>query len=126
MVTKDRGSDGETTMNIAEYIEQNMDKNSCRITVFYHKLKKDFGLKDVRTAKELVSSDLQELFKCRYITRGAFGVIISNVITELFFSENAVTIDFSHWINALSHDNPYWLSDILQQTRMNNYIVRGE
>lgn len=113
-------------MNIAEYIEQNMDKNSCRMTVFYHKLKKDFGLKDVRTAKELVSSDLQELFKCRYITRGAFGVIISNVITELFFSENAVTIDFSHWINALSHDNPHWLSEIFQQTCINNYIVRGE
>ena len=113
-------------MNIAEYIEQNMDKNSCRMTVFYHKLKKDFGFEDVRTAKELVSSDLQELFKCRYITRGAFGVIISNVITELFFSENAVTIDFSHWIYQLHKDNPHWLSDILQQTRMNNYIVRGE
>lgn len=113
-------------MNIAEYIEQNMDKTSYRITVFYHKFKKDVGLKDVRTAQELVSADLQELFKCRYITRGVCGVIISNVITELFFSENAVTIDFSHWINVLSHDNPRWLSDMLQQTRMNNYIVRGE
>ena len=113
-------------MNIAEYIEQNMDKNSCRMTVFYHKLKKDFGFEDVRTAKELVSSDLQELFKCRYITRGAYGVIISNVITELFFTENAVTIDFSHWINVLSHDNPHWLSEIFQQTCINNYIVRGD
>ena len=113
-------------MNIAEYIEQNMNKNSCRITVFYHKLKKDFGFEDVRTAKELVSSDLQELFKCRYITRGAYGVIISNVITELFFTENAVTIDFSHWINVLSHDNPHWLSEIFQQTCINNYIVRGD
>lgn len=113
-------------MNIAKYIEQNMDKTSCRMTVFYHRFKKDVGLKDVRVAQEWVSSDLQELFKCRYITRGAYGVIISNVITELFFSENAVTIDFSHWINVLSHDNPHWLSDILQQTRMNNYIVKGD
>lgn len=113
-------------MNIAEYIEQNMDKTSCRMTVFYHRFKKDVGLKDVRVAQEWVSADLQELFKCRYITRGAYGVIISNVITELFFSENAVTIDFSHWINVLSHDNPHWLSDILQQTRMNNYIVKGD
>ena len=79
MVSTNKGGVG---MNIAEYIEQNMDKASCRITVFYNKFKKDVGLKDVRTAQELVSADLQELFKCRYITRGAFGVIISTVITE--------------------------------------------
>ena len=113
-------------MNIAEYIEQNMDKNSCRITVFYHKFKKDVGLKDVRTAQELVSADLQELFKCRYMKQGDYGVIISNVITELYFTENAVIIDFSHWIYQLRKDNPHWLSDILQQTRMNNYIVKGD
>lgn len=113
-------------MNIAEYIEQNTEKTTCYLMVSYHKFAKEAGLKDVRTAKELVSSDLQELFKCRYITRGAFGVIVSNLITELFFSENYVQIEFTHWIYKLCARNPHWLSDILQQTRLNNYIVKGD
>lgn len=113
-------------MNIAEYIEQNTDNNSCKTIVRYHQFAKEVGLTDIRTAKELVESDLQELFKCRYITRGAFGVIISNVITELFFTDNYVQIDFSSWIYQLRKNNPHWLSDILQQTRMNNYIVKGD
>lgn len=113
-------------MNIAEYIEQNTDDTSCKTIVRYHQLAKEIGLKDVRTAQELVSSDLQELFKCRYITRGTYGVIISNVITELFFTDNYVQIDFSHWIYKLRARNPHWLSEIFQQACINNYIVKGD
>lgn len=31
-------------MNIAEYIEQNIDDTSCRVMVSYHKFAKDVGL----------------------------------------------------------------------------------
>ena len=113
-------------MNIAEYIEQNTDATSCKTIVFYHKLAKEVGLKDIRTAKEWIESDLKELFKCRYIQYGQYGVICTNVLTELFFTDNYVQIDFSHWIYQLRKNNPHWLSDILQQTRMNNYIVKGD
>ena len=114
------------TMNIAEYIEQNTDDTDCYQTVLYHQFAKEAGLKDIRTAKELIESDLQELFKCRYITRCASGVIVSNLIAELFFAENHVQIEFTHWIYQLQTANPHWLSDILQQTRMNDYIVKGD
>ena len=113
-------------MNVAEYIEQNIDDTDCYQTVLYHQFAKDTGLKDVRTAQELVSSDLQELFKCRYITRCASGVIVSNLITELFFAENHVQIEFSHWIYKLRARNPHWLSEIFQQACINNYIVKGD
>ena len=109
-------------MNIAEYIEQNMDNTSYRMTVFYHRFKKEVGLKDIRTAKEWIENDLLELWKCQFRKRR----FIACVITELWFTETGVVIDFSHWINELRKDNPHWLSDILQQTRMNNYIVKGD
>ena len=44
-------------MNIAEYIEQNIDKTSCNIVVPYHKFAKEVGLKDLRTVKEWIESD---------------------------------------------------------------------
>lgn len=113
-------------MNIAEYIEQNMDKTSCNIVVPYHKFAKEFGLKDLRTVKEWIESDLHELHRCRYIKHNAIGKIESSLIHELWISDTVVIIDFSHWIWQLRAANPHWLSDILQQTRMNNYIVRGE
>jgi len=109
-------------MNIAEYIEQNMDKTSYRMTVFYHRFKKEAGLKDIRTAREWIETDLLELWKCNFRKRR----LISCIIAELWFTETGVVIDFSHWINELKKDNPHWLSDILQQTRMNNYIVKGD
>ena len=113
-------------MNIAEYIEQNMRKNGRKFTVFYHKFAKDVGLKDIRTAKEWIESDLQELFKCRWIKHNAHSTLQSCLIEELFFAENGIQIEFSHWIYELYTFNPHWLSDILQQTRMNNYIVKGD
>lgn len=113
-------------MNIAEYIEQNMRNNGRKFTVFYSKFVKEVGLKDVRTDKGWIESDLQELYKCRYIKHNVIGAIQSCLIEELFFAKNYVQIDFSHWINVLSHDNPHWLSDILKQTRINNYIVKGD
>ena len=109
-------------MNIAEYIEQNMDDRSCRMTVFYHRFKKEAGLKDIRTAKEWIENDLLELFKCKFMKRR----LISCIIEELWFTETGVVIDFSHWINELRKDNPHWLSELFQQTRMNNYIVKGD
>ena len=90
-------------MNIAEYIERKMDYITFKETVFYHKFAQKVGLTDIRTAKELIESDLQ----------------------ELFFTENHVQIEFTHWIYQLQTANPRWLSDILQQTRINNYIVKG-
>ena len=116
-------------MNITEYIEQNMDKTSCNIVVPYHEFAKEVGLKDLRdlrTVKEWIESDLQELHKCRYIKHNAIGKIESSLIHELWISNTVVIIDFSHWIWQLRAANPHWLSDILKQTRMNNYIVRGE
>lgn len=113
-------------MNVAEYIEQNMDNTSYRITVFYHQFAKDVGLKDVRTAKEWIESDLQKLFKCRYIQHGQYGSICTTVLTELFFTDNYVQIDFSPWIYQLRKHNPHWLSDMLQKAWINNYIVKGD
>lgn len=112
-------------MNIAEYIEQNMRKNSRKFTVFYSKFAKHAGLKDIRTAQERIDSDLQELYTCRLIKHSGANTIQSCLIEELFFTDTGVVIDFSHWIYQLYTFNPHWLSDILQQTRMNNYIVRG-
>lgn len=113
-------------MNIAEYIEQNTDATSCKTIVRYHQFAKEVGLKDIHMAKELVSSDLQELFKCRFMKDNGISTIQSCLIAELFFTENHVQIEFTHWIYQLRADNPHWLSDILQQTRMNNYIVKGD
>lgn len=113
-------------MNIAEYIEQHMANTSYRITVFYHKFAKDVGLKDVRTAKEWIESDLQALFQCRYIHHGQYGSIYTQVLTELFFNDNYVQIDFSHCIYQLRKNNPHWLSDTLQKAWINNYIVKGD
>lgn len=109
-------------MNIAEYIEQNVDDRSCRMTVFYHRFKKEAGLKDIRTAKEWIENDLLELFKCKFMKRR----LISCIIEELWFTETGVVIDFSHWINELKKDNPHWLSEIFQQACINNYIVKGD
>ncbi|WP_314403933.1 hypothetical protein [uncultured Granulicatella sp.] len=108
-------------MNIAEYIEQNMDGTSYRMTVFYHRFKKEAGLKDIRTAKEWIENDLLELFKCKFMKRR----LISCIIVELWFTATGVVIDFSHWINELRKDNPHWLSDMLKQTILKNYVVKG-
>lgn len=112
-------------MNIAEYVEQNMRKNGCRFTVFYHRFAQKVGLTDTSTAKEWIDSDLQELYTCRLIKHSGANTIQSCLIEELFFTDNYVQIDFSHWSYQLRAVNPHWLSDILQKTRMNNYIVRG-
>ena len=113
-------------MNVAEYIEHKMDYITFKETVFYHKYAQKVGLTDIRTAKELIELDLKELFKCRFMKHNGTSAIQSCLIEELWFTETCVVIDFSHWIYQLRKDNPHWLSDILQQTRMNNYIVRGE
>ena len=113
-------------MNIAEYIERNMGNTDFYQTVLYHKFAKEVGLKDIRAAKEWIELDLLELFKCRFMKHNGISTIQSCLIEELWFTETCVVIDFSHWIYQLRKDNPHWLSDILQQTHMNNYIVRGE
>lgn len=113
-------------MNIAEYIEQNMRKNGCRFTVFYHRFAQKVDLTDISTAKEWIDSDLQELYMCRLIKHSGANTIQSCLIEELFFTDNYVQIDFSYWSYQLRAANPHWLSDILQQTRMNNYIVKGD
>ena len=112
-------------MNIAEYIEQNTYDTDCYQTVLYHQFAKEAGLKDIRMAREWIESDLQELFKCRFIKHNANSSLQSCLIEELFFTENHVQIEFTHWIYQLQTANPHWLSDILQQTRLNNYIVKG-
>ena len=109
-------------MNIAEYIEQNLGDRSYRMTVFYHRFKKEAGLKDICTAREWIENDLLELSKFQFRKRR----LIACVITELWFTETGVVIDFSHWINELRKDNPYWLSDMLKQTILKNYIVKGD
>lgn len=113
-------------MNIAEYIEQNMVYTSCRVTVSYPKFAKEVGLKDIHTAKEWIKLDLQELFKCRFIKHNANSSLQSCLIEELYFTKNHVQIDFSYWALELRNESDTWLSDILKQTHMNNYIVRGE
>lgn len=114
-------------MNIAEYIEQNIKIiQGSTIKVLYRDFAKEIGLKDICTAKELVEFDLKELFKCRIINSNVSSTIQSSLIKELFLTEQYVIIDFSYWIKRLSCKSDNWLSDILQQTRMNNYIVRGE
>ena len=113
-------------MNIAEYIEQNMVETSCRVMVSYPKVAKKIGSKDIDTVKEWIELDLQELFKCRFIKHNANSSLQSCLIEELYFTKNHVQIDFSYWTLRLRNESDTWLSDILQQTRMNNYIVRGE
>lgn len=111
-------------MNIAEYIEQKMDSTSRIITIPYHEFAEN--VEDNRTAKEWIVSDLEELFKCRIMQYNAGNTIQACLIEELFFIEHYVQIYFSHLIHALRNNNEHWLSDILQQTRMNNYIVKGD
>jgi hypothetical protein len=113
-------------MNIAEYIEQNMVYTSCRVMVSYPKFAKEVGLKDIHMAKELIESDLQELFKCRFIKHNANSSLQSCLIEELYFTKNHVQIDFSYWALGLKNESDTWLSDILQQTRLNNYVVKGD
>lgn len=113
-------------MNIAEYIEQDTGNTNCYQTVLYHQFAKEVGLQDIRTAKEWIESDLQELFKCRFIKHNGTNTVQSSLIEELWFTENHVQIEFSHWIYQLRATNPHWLSDMLKQTRMNNYIVKGD
>nr|DAX84730.1 MAG TPA: hypothetical protein [Caudoviricetes sp.] len=113
-------------MNIAEYIEQKMDGTSSRTTVSYPKFAKEVGLKDIHAAKEWIKSDLQDLFNCRFIKHNANSSLQSCLIEELYFTKNHVQIDFSCWTHGLRNESDTWLSDILKQTHMNNYIVRGE
>lgn len=113
-------------MNIAEYIEQNIDNTRCIMTVSCHEFAEEVGLKDVRVAKEWIVSDLEALFKCRIMQYNARNTIQACLIEELFYTENYVQIYFSHLIHELRNNNDHWLSDILQQTRMNNYIVKGD
>lgn len=113
-------------MNIAEYIEQNMVETSCRVMVSYPKFAQKVGLTDIHTAKELIKLDLQELFKCRFIKHNANSSLQSCLIEELYFTKKHVQIDFSCWTHGLRNESDTWLSDILKQTYMNNYIVRGE
>lgn len=112
-------------MNIAEYIEQNCDRNV--ILIPYSKFVTTIGLKDERTAREWAESDLQELFKCRIITTQDDGCQhLSCLIYDMYFTDEYFTVHFSDEVGWLREDDPHWLSDILQQTRMNNYIVIGK
>ena len=111
-------------MNVAEYIEQNINNTRCIITVSFHEFAEEVGLKDVRVAKEWIVSDLEALFKCKIIQYNARNTIQACLIEELFYTENYVQIYFSRLIHELRNNNDHWLSDILKQTRMNNYIVR--
>lgn len=114
-------------MNIAEYIEQNMDCLGYEFSVRYDYLEEDVEIEDIPVIKQQVDRDLQELYKCQFIEEGITGAIIqTGLINELYRTQDFVAIEFSYLIDKVKRDNPHWLSDILQQTRMNNYIVRGE
>lgn len=110
-------------MNIAEYIEQNWDGKGYTCRVFFSDFAKQSGLKDIRTARECILSDLQELYKCKYLKNNQTGTLQSCIISEFHFSNARVVIDFSHWIHEIRDDSQQWLSEILQQTRLDNYIV---
>ena len=114
-------------MNVAEYIEQNMDDTSCTFTVYYHDFAKAVGLQDkIDVITELVGVHLQELYTCEIIMSTGLNDIQSRLIQEFFWTEQYVTIEFSHWIYKMRIENEHWLSDIWQQTRMNNYTVKGD
>ena len=113
-------------MNIAEYIEQKMRSNGHKFTVLYHKFAKDVGINDEQVAKEQIELDLQELYKCKVMMQRFDNIIQWRVIQEIQFAQYGAIVEFSRWVDHLRFNNPHWLSNILQQTRLNNYIVRGE
>lgn len=114
-------------MNIAEYIEKNMDCLGYEFSVRYDCLEENFETKDIPVIKQQVDMDLQELYKCRFIEERITGAILQmGLINELYRTQDFFSIEFSYLIDKVKRDNPHWLSDILQQTRMNNYIVRGK
>lgn len=115
------------TMNIAEYIEQNMEQKSYEISVHYDYLEEDIEFEDIPIIKQQVDMDLQELYKCHFVEEGVTDAILQmGLMTEFYKTRDFVAIKFSYLIDKVRRDNPHWLSDILQQTRMNNYIVKGD
>ena len=112
-------------MNIAEYIEQNMRSNGRKFTIFYHKFANEVGINDEQVAKEQIELDLQELYKCKVMTKRFDSMWQWHVIQEIHFEQYGAIVEFSRWVDHLRFNNPHWLSDILKQTRLNNYIVRG-
>ena len=115
-------------MNVAEYIEQKLEQNNdYYIVVPYYRLEEDIEMEDIPRIKQKADMDLQELYKCNFVEEGAGNAILQmGLMYELYTTENFASMEFSHLIDKLRRDNPHWLSDILQQTRMNNYIVKGD
>lgn len=113
-------------MNIAEYIEQNMRSNGRKFTVLYHQFATDVRINDEQVAKEQIELDLQELYKCKVMTKQFDSIWQWHLIQEMHFAPHGAIVEFSRWVDHLRFKNPHWLSDILQQTRMNNYIVKGD
>lgn len=110
-------------MNIAEYIEQKMRSNGRKFTIFYHKFANEVGINDKQVAKEQIELYLQELHKCQVMTKQFDSIWQWHVIQEIHFTPYGAIVEFSRWVDHLRLNNPHWLSDILQKTRMNNYIV---
>lgn len=113
-------------MNIAEYIEQNMRQNGRKFTVYYWTFAKDIGIDDEQVAKKQIQLELQELYKCTVKTQRFNNTHQWRVINEIDFTDYAARIEFSCWVDHLRYNNKHWLSDILKQTILKNYIVRGE
>lgn len=111
-------------MNIAEYIEQYMGKTNYRILVRYDYLEEDIELEDIPVIKQQVDMDMQELYKCHFIAEGILDCIIQQgLLQELYTTRDFVSMEFSCLIDKVRRDNPHWLSDILKQARLKNYIV---
>lgn len=113
-------------MNIAEYIEQNMRSNGRKFTIFYHKFANEVGINDEQVAKEQIELDLQELYKCDVMMQRYYNTVQWRLIQEIQFAQHGAIVEFSRWVDHLRFNNPHWLSDILQQTRLNNYTVKGD
>ena len=111
-------------MNIAEYIEQNLGKTKYKILVPYDYLEEDIELEDISVIKQQVDMDMKELYKCHFLAEGITDcILLKGLLLELYRTPDFVSIEFSYLIDKVRRDNPRWLSDILKQTRLNNYII---
>lgn len=112
-------------MNIAEYIEQHLEKDSYSILVQYDYLEEDIELEDIPVIKQQVDVDLQELYKCHFVEDGLCDAILQmGLMKVLYTTRKFVSIEFSDLIDKLRRNNPHWLTDLLQDTKMNNYLAK--
>lgn len=105
---------------LAEYVQELAGEDNLFLFVDIHQFIKRANLTDED------DEDLQYAAAIFMKDLAIMTVMDDTDVNEYMLVFTYVQIDFSYWTLELRNESDTWLSDILQQTRMNNYIVKGD